>query len=56
MIYCKNCRALEKIVIQGKGYIPTEVRYNCALNEHIVIIEGNPCSKDCKSKTTRRIK
>ena len=57
---CKNCRALEYIddgirrgnIIDFKLH---ESRYNCALGEKVILINGNPhCNGECKNKTTRR--
>ena len=59
---CEKCRALEFVnsgirrghIISFKLYEP---RYNCALGEKIVLIEGRPhCNGDCKNKTTRILK
>lgn len=59
---CKNCRALE-FISDGirKGNIMNiklyEPKFNCALENSIVVIEGKPfCKIECKDKTTRVIK
>ena len=49
---CKNCRALEKILVIGRGYIANRMEYNCALDNKIIIKDGKPYS-ECKDKTTR---
>lgn len=59
---CEKCRALE-FINDGirRGHIVSfelhEPRYNCALGEKIVLIEGRPhCDGDCKNKTTKILK
>ena len=58
MIECKGCRALEFISDGVKrGTVMnlklSDVRYNCALNNKITLVNEQPYCENCTEKTTR---
>lgn len=59
MTECRGCRALEFISNGIKRGVIMDVklaepRFNCALNNKIILVEDKPfCKGECKDKTTR---